>query len=779
MVKILDTFSRFVVKSRLLVLIIFGGLFLLLGYQTRSLKADFTPQDLFTTFEDQQATLEEFKSVFGFTENVAAIVIQAPDVRDVEVLQHIHDLSIHFGAQTYTERVESLTVTSFPRSDGEQIDPDPVIQGDTVTDEEAAILAEAIESSGIVRGRLISENNRVTTVALFLPGTVVRVDALSEALDDIETYLEAHPPPDGVTCTLGGLPHIRVYITDRFKEDQLRLIPLCLLISMFVLFLSLRWFAGVIYPAVGVIISATLTLGIMALVGEPLNIINQVVPTLLVIIGISDSIHFLTRFREEMRAKPDDPKRASRRALKTMALACLLTSLTTAVGFASLVVSRTDILRRFGITVAIGVVIAYFVTIHVLPSLLTFTRAKTGAKFARQENDRLERFLKRLVGAIIKRPKTVLAAAAFVLLLSILVASRVEINSRLLDAFDRDDPAFQTMTLLESELDGILPLEVSFESERYGRFSDAQVLNALHELRNWVAEQEGVLSATSYADFLHETWVIYNSDPALRDEPFESTDEVGALDSLLTRDVTDPFVTLDRRRARLNVQLADIGAVETVALGDAITTQVEALMGDFEDIEFALTGDAYVGSIGLNSLVADLIGSLLLAFVFIFLLMMLLFRNLRMGLISVPPNIIPLVITMAFMTVAGIQLNTTTVVIFSISIGLAVDDTIHFLARFNEEVASGCRLEQAIKRATVGSGRAILVTSVMLVAGMAILTTSSFIPIRQFGVLLSVTLVGCLLGDLLVLPALLKVAWKTKTKTKKRGVKWPRKGSNE
>jgi predicted RND superfamily exporter protein len=140
--------------------------------------------------------------------------------------------------------------------------------------------------------------------------------------------------------------------------------------------------------------------------------------------------------------------------------------------------------------------------------------------------------------------------------------------------------------------------------------------------------------------------------------------------------------------------------------------------------------------------------------------MTLLFSSLRMGLISVPPNVLPLLFTLAWMGITDVYLNTTTVIIFSISIGLAVDDTIHMLARFDEEMARGVGLDEALRRAAAGSGRAIVITSVMLVGGLAVMGTSSFVPIRLFSELTGVTIVGCLFGDLIVLPALLKLGWR-------------------
>jgi hypothetical protein len=221
----------------------------------------------------------------------------------------------------------------------------------------------------------------------------------------------------------------------------------------------------------------------------------------------------------------------------------------------------------------------------------------------------------------------------------------------------------------------------------------------------------------------------------------------------------DAWVTFDRRHLRVGAKIGDFGSQRGLAFSEELLAHVDTLMGDTENLQVDLTGDAYSGARGLTALVADLWGSLGSAFVLIFLFMTLLFRSFRMGLISIPPNVLPLLVTMAWMGFRDINLNTSTVITFSVAIGLAVDDTIHVLARFKEEYAKGYSLDDALLRSARGSGRAVIVTSVMLMAGLSVMLTSSFVPIKWFAELLGITITVCLVGDLIMLPAMLKVFW--------------------
>ena len=353
-----------------------------------------------------------------------------------------------------------------------------------------------------------------------------------------------------------------------------------------------------------------------------------------------------------------------------------------------------------------------------------------------------------------------LAIAAVLGACLVALGARVIVDTTLLEAFTPSDPVHIQTRLLERELDGVLPFEISLAAQTQGRFDDPEVLNAVAEVQAWLETRDGVLSTTSYGDLLHEMWVAWSDDPAMRDTPFRSRAQVAQLASLLESGRPNPiapYVSFDRRHLRLNIKLSDDGSTAALALADALRDQLTAALGGLDDVTWELTGDAYTGSLGLDSLIRDLTNSLALAIAVIFGIMTLLFRSLRMGLISVPANVLPLLSTWAYMAVRGVPLNTTTAIIFSVSIGLAVDDTVHFLARFGEERREGVDMDTALLRTARGSGRAIVVTSLMLGFGMLVMLLSTFMPVRLFGELLCVTIAACVVGDLAVLPAMLKI----------------------
>ena len=648
------------------------------------------------------------------------------------------------------------------------------IEGDEVTDAERERLIAAIDAAPLLEGRLISRDRTLTVVALALDERVEDHRVMQETVEDIDAWLEANPPPRGVNVHRGGLPHLFNSIVVKMADDNVRIVPLTLLVCLVLLFVSFRWVPGTFLPVVAVGLSAIMVIGAMALAGETMNVINNIIPPLLIIIGVSDSIHLIGRYREEL-DHASSKMEAARNTVRAMAVACFLTSITTAVGLASLVVSQTAMLQRFGVTAGIGVLIAYVVTIGFLPPAMTLfdpplpprerrritLRRKRGKDDGpRADRGLLERAIVVLTAKILRRPWPFIVGAAVLMAAFSWMAVRVTVDSALLDEFDEEDEAVVSTLLLEEKLEGVRPLEIMLESDDPTRFQDPEVVAAIDETQAWLRGQDGVLGTVSMSDYLHETWARIAGDDEARTERFASEAQVAALLTLFGRvepNPMDAFLAEGGQVARIQVRLADIGAARSIVVIDALQEQLDARFAPL-GVEVSMAGEAYTGSVGLNAVVRDLLGSLSTAVLIIFGMLVVLFGSWRLGLLSIPPNVLPLVGTVAWMAVRDIPLNAATVIVFSISLGLAVDGSIHLLARYKEEIAGGIGRNAALIRAARGTGRAVVVSCVTLMLGFGVMLLSSFVPVQRFGELIGVTVGMCLFSTLIVQPALLRVA---------------------
>ncbi|MEM9730499.1 MAG: efflux RND transporter permease subunit [Myxococcota bacterium] len=717
---------------------------------------------------------EEGTSEDGLEEVEVDVVEDGDDLDDLDSLDDLDDLDSlddDAGDEAKLEDKSFNALLDIIESDPErfpggiaiagpalanELKTDPIVVDALVSEEEAQELTLAIEGNPLLQGRLIDEDHTLAGVALQLPelGPREMRNAMQELRTDLARDEFAH-----ITVHVGGLPYLRSVIVEKMRADNLRLIPVTVLVCLFLLMLSFRWVPGVLMPLAAVGVTALIVVGGMGLFGEPMNILNNIIVPLLIIIGISDATHLVQRYRDEV-VEEQDPIDAGKRTVRAIAVAVLLTSATTAVGLASLVVSKTVMLRHFGLTAGLGVMASYVVIITFVPAVLTWAKPPK-APPPRERNSLYTNVTMNLVSRLLKwRWPILLLTAAFTAGAGY-VASQITVDHALLDQFDETDPVYTTTVLIEEKLDGVRPLELVLVSDDDGHFADPKMIQKIQAIRDWAALRPEIIRTLSYGDMLRESYALLADDPSVRSEEFKSPKQVQGLVTMMSQRKPSPldaWLTEDGEKARVQFKLRDVGAQATMAFLDDLEKEIQQVLSDEKSVDYSFTGEAYTGSRGQAAVVSDLLGSLLVAIVVIFLLLAFFFRSVRLGLLSIPPNLIPLVATMAYMVWREIPLNVSTVIIFSISLGLAVNGTIHVLARFREEMHAGLGREAALIRAARGTGRAIVISCITLMAGFAVLLLSSFVPVRNFGELISVTIGGCLVATLIVLPPLLRVA---------------------
>jgi hydrophobe/amphiphile efflux-3 (HAE3) family protein len=740
------------------------------------LQTDFTVEDLFASDEAQRTATAEYRASFGNTDDILVLLVECDGCLAPGPLTYLRDLSTHVATRPWS--AETASVTRLPTPQRRDVRPaaDPIslddllrdvtsgaldtrpIVGDgPVTAVTAQSLADALARSPLVEGRLLSHDRTVAVISTLIRDDRQRADGLETIIAELETHLAAHPPPAGVRVHLGGLPFMRVDLVRSVGRDQAVLFPTAMLFVLLLLLLTFRWLPAVLLPLATVGLSAGMLVGLMGIVGEPLNIINNIVPILVLIMGVSEAVHFTNRYGEELthhRSRRD----AARAALAEMLVPMFLTSFTSAVGFLSLVMSDVRLMARFGVTTAIGLMIAYLVTVTFLPTMLSFMPVPR-RPIADTEHGRLERIVGTGVGAALRHRWLTLAIAAAIAAGAALLARGVPVDTAIRHQYDQDSAAYHSIDLLERKLGGVRPVEVSLVAEP-GRFHDPEVVNALDAVTRWARGRSEVLVATSYADLLREAWFVASGDPAARQLAFDTAARMRTLATMIDAAPSQlgRFVTADRDRARISLQLADVGGKATVAFVGELRAVLAARLPP--DVRTAITGEGYTSSAALGSLTRELVSELFSACVVIFGIMTITLRSLRLGLLSIPVNLLPLVATIAYLRLRGIPLSPGTAIIFSVSVGMAVDGTVHILSRFREALAAGAPRDEALRTAVVGTGKAVVVSYLSIVIGFTVFLLSSFVPVRQFGELVSVTMAICMLSTVVILPTLIAVVYR-------------------
>ncbi|MFT6400444.1 MAG: putative RND superfamily exporter protein [Bradymonadia bacterium] len=444
-----------------------------------------------------------------------------------------------------------------------------------------------------------------------------------------------------------------------------------------------------------------------------------------------------------------------------MAGACLLTSVTSAVGFGSLMSAHLPIIRGFGGYTAIGIMLAFAGTMLFVPVALSKLSLPTRAP----ESNPVEKFGSRVTEFFVSAVTIHRGASIAVVMLTVVVAlvgaSRVVPDSHLMEELDAANPVAISNAVLEANHGGVLSGALVFNGER-GAFSDPEALRALERVaqraEDWRTEDGRTLVSNAFclSDLVKEAHAEYRGDESFRAVPSTPAAVMSLLDQVGAEDRAS-LVSADYGVTHLTFRMYSVGSRAWSSLRAELEAAVDA-EPSLSQTDWYFTGSSTLGQDAMGFMTRDLITSLGLATIIIMILMTILFRSLRLGLISMVPNLFPLLITLGVVGYLGINLRVSTAVVFSISLGIAVDDTIHVLVRFREELAkAGRTYEEALLAAMRGAGRGVVFTTIILCAGFGTLTFSEFSAVHELGVLGGVTLFAALVGDLLVLPLVLLV----------------------
>lgn len=615
------------------------------------------------------------------------------------------------------------------------------------TDDEAVHARTVIESVRTLRGHLISARGDRAVIALTFERRLSTVEE-ARVLEGIRNIIANEQAPVGFHIDVGGVMVLRQDLAAALESEQAWLIGLSMLVSTLVLVWGFRRWDVVSIAMAGVGLSVALVLGAMGWLNIPLNLLNNMVAPLLVTIAIGDAVHMVSRFIVEARRAPGrDNAIALRRTLTAVGAACFVTSVTTAVGFASLTLSSTPALVLFGVLAASGV-LATFVAVVVgvglslakvptsdlsIPPPGPATRSLRSSFSARLGRGLTHAAVRGLRGRL-----WILSSWSLLFILAALAVPTVRVDTALLETLSEDDPAYVFARDLETNLSGFRQFSISLPN----RPAATEALEKADRLLAWLETQPLVLRAVSPLDWPRQTWRALTGDDS-RDDAVATEARRDALYALL--DQTAPSLV----EPEFRVFVRDAGAAKTEELLHALHAEMARL-----DVQGWVHGEAVSASVGLQAVVHELLWSLLITVVVVFAVLGVLFRSPRLALVSIPPNLAPLAAVVLWMSLWDIPFNAATAIVFVVGIGLAVDGTIHVVARYREEW-NAHRASWAVVRALRGSATGILLGSASLLAGFTVLHASGFVPIRLFAELSAVAIATALLAELFLLPQLL------------------------
>lgn len=533
---------------------------------------------------------------------------------------------------------------------------------------------------------------------------------------------------------------------------------------LIILFLSLtyRAFWAVVVPLAVVGLAGIWVLGFMSLVHKPLDIMMVLLPTIIFVVGMSDVVHILTRYIEELRLGKNKIN-ALKVSFKEVGIATFLTSLTTGVGFLTLMTSSIRPIRDFGIYTALGVLVAYVLAFTLLPSVLIFLPKPAIVQRTKRSNQ-WRHVLRTAFHWTLKQRKAILWGSLVLILFSVWGIQKVRINTYLIDDIPKSDPLRADFIYFDNYFGGSRPFEMSVavKDPALG-ILDYQVLKEMEKVERYLLETYGTSRLISPLDMVRMTNRAVQG--GTQKHFALPADEKGLasleryLKNITRLPVMKRIITGDQKSARFSGRMGDIGSHITLKKNRDFQEFLKANI-DPSLLEFRITGTSLLIDKNTEYLVQNMVYGLAMAFAVVAIIAGLMFRSLRMVLITLIPNIIPLLMVAAIMGFFGITLKLTTSVVFTVAFGIAVDDTIHFISKFKLEMDKGRSKIYAIKRTYFSTGKAIIITTLILISGFLTLLLSSFGGTYYIGLFVGLTLLFAMIIDLTLLPVLILLFYK-------------------
>jgi predicted RND superfamily exporter protein len=546
----------------------------------------------------------------------------------------------------------------------------------------------------------------------------------------------------------------RVYL-DNIRTEFLYFIGISFALVIFFLWLSFRSLYGIVVPILIVAISAFWTLGIMAILGKPIDIMTTMLPTMVFIAGMSDVVHFFSKYFEEL-AKGTEKNKIYPLILKEVGFPTFLTLITTVVGFLSLLFSSMKPIRDFGIYTSVGVTIAFILTYTLLPALLYFF-TPTKLVSVHGHNNKTNNLMRKGLFWIFRNQKTILVVTSVVLILSAIGITKIRVNNLLLEDLSNKVKIKQDFNFFDKEYSGVRPLEIQINIRNGKQVWDYDVITELNNIDEFIKKEYGAGFLYSPAAVVRGIYKASIPD-ASGNTPFPNKEDYEEIAKELKANKKNKelkrLVASDFKRARITSKIADMGsekiALHNQALKEFIKTNVRN-----RDIELKITGAAYLIDRNNEYMVNNMTQGFVFSIIVIAILTYFLHRSWRMVLVFILPNVIPLLIIAGIMGFAGIELKAATSLVFSIAFGIATDDTIHFISRLKIELGYGKSLMYAFKRTYFETGKPILLTTFILMGGFVSLMISDFSSTFYFGFLICITIIIAVLADIFLLPVLL------------------------
>ena len=762
-----EKFSHFILNNRKLFIFLILVYTLFMGYKGLEVEYNYDFSQTVPDTDEEMIYYNSFKDTFGEDGNVFAIGLKDSSIFEVvkfklynEYVTKVENIYGVKGALGLP-RLQALKKNNEKKNfDFVNIfDPFPNSQN------EYDSLLNQVKNEKFYEGKILNDDGALTLLVT-IDKNILNSEGRNKLMNDLISTSEEFRSESGIKLHYAGLPYSRYVLAESVKKELTNLLIFSVVVLGIILFIFFRSIDTVFVPLIIIGIVVTWVFGTLALFGFKITLLTGLIPPIIVVIGIPNCVYMLNYYHFSIE-KLKDKRKAIINVIKTIGLITLITNLTTAVGFFVLSTTDIKILNEFGIVAGINVLATFFVSIFLLPSIyLALPKPKSN-----QVNYLNYDFINYLINTFrvisFSHKKKVFIVSSIILIFSFYGLSKIKSVSFLVDDVPAESSLMQDLKFFESNFSGVMPLEIVVDTKIKKGIQNLNLLKQVDRLEQFLDDKDYVSSPISLVTFIKASrQAYYNNNPAFytlpnnRDKNFIFRYISDGYENNVSNDnLSKSFVDSTGQKMRISLNIADLGSLKLDSVvKNVFSPEIDKIFSKSK-AEVKMTGTTLIFIKGINFLVENLLQSMLLAFFIISIIMSLLFKNFKMVLISLIPNVIPLIIAGGIMGYFNIPLKPSSALVFSIVFGISVDYSIHFLAKFKNELQIK-NLEDSIINTINQTGRSMIFTSFILFFGFIIFTFSNFGGTIVLGVLTSIILFVAMITNLTLLPSIILYFYK-------------------
>ena len=754
--------SRFILKNRTLLVVILVVLTAFMAYKGKDVTLSYENASMLPEKDSARIEYLEFKKLFGEDGNVIVIGAINPEIFRLDQFNEWTELGNKLrkidGVQEVVNIARAINLVKNEAT--HQFNIKPVVEHKPTTQAEVDSLKNLILSLKFYEGMLYNPKTKATLMTISLDKRKLDDVSRIALVDHIVKTVETYRIQNKVEIHYSGMPYIRTVTMQKIKHELFLFILISIAVAAFIMFLFFRSVRVVLASLLMVGISIVWVMGTVALLNYKITILTGVIPSLIVIIVIENCIYILNKYHWEYR-NHGNKMGALTQVIHRIGFASLMTNAATALGFAAFIVIPNQMLREFGIVTSINIMILYVLTIILLPITFSLISPPSPKHLKHLDSNFFGAILTKVIYLISNRRNLIYSIAGGLVVIGFIGLSMMKTSGRIVDDFRHDDPTYLDLKFFEENFGGVMPFEISVDTKKKNGvmvYSTIQKIDKLQNTINQYPEFSKPLSLIEVLKFARQSY--YNGDSGKYSLPssmeknfilsYIPTNVQGTGNNLLKS-----FIDSTKQITRISFQMADVGTKHMESLMATILPQVDSIF-DQTKFDVKVTGNSVVYAKGTNFLIRNLFESVLIAIVLISLLMAFLFSSFRMILVTMIPNIIPLLITAAIMGFTGIPIKPSTIIVFSIALGISVDNAIQYLSRYRHELkVNNGAIRQSAINALHEAGFSMIYTSIVLVLGFSVFIVSEFGGTQALGILISTTLLIAMFFNIMVLPSLL------------------------